>query len=107
MIRAQQAADSGDRDWVFDYPERVAIGALALLAHVDQPSSAGLRQTRKGQGRFVYIWRPNKKADPYMVVVSRPYWLSFYSRDPKRVAWVVDAAYISSCGKSNSVTRIK
>ena len=42
-----------------------------------------------------------------MVVVSRPYCLSLYSHDPKRVAWVVAAAYLSSCGKNNSVTRIK
>jgi hypothetical protein len=42
-----------------------------------------------------------------MVVVSRPYWLSSYSHDPTRVAWVVAAAYVSSCGKNNSVTRIK
>jgi hypothetical protein len=36
-----------------------------------------------------------------MVAVSRPYWLSFYSTGPKRVAWVVTAAYESSCGKHN------
>jgi hypothetical protein len=32
---------------------------------------------------------------------------SFDARDPKRVAWVVAAAYLSSCGNANSVTRIK
>jgi hypothetical protein len=42
-----------------------------------------------------------------MVVVSRPFLLSFYAKDPKRVAWVVIAAYDSSCGTTNSVTRIK
>jgi hypothetical protein len=42
-----------------------------------------------------------------MLVVSRPYWLAFYANDPKRVAWVVVAAYVYSCGKNNSVTRIK
>jgi hypothetical protein len=41
-----------------------------------------------------------------MVVVSRTYELSFYAK-ANRVAWVAIAAYRSSCGKDNSVTRIK
>ncbi len=62
---------------------------------------------RKAQGRYVYEWKPADKPETYMVVVSRPYLLAFYAHDPKRVAWVVAAAYASSCGKSNSVTRLK
>jgi hypothetical protein len=107
LIKAQQQADLGERHWVFDDPLHVATDALVRFAHVDEPSIARLKQTRKAEGRLVYEWRPNKKAETYMVVVSRPYWLSFYARDPKRVAWVVAAAYQSSCGKNNSVTRIK
>jgi hypothetical protein len=42
-----------------------------------------------------------------MVVVSRPYLLSFYAQDPGRVAWIVVAAYASTCAQNNSVTRIK
>jgi hypothetical protein len=34
-----------------------------------------------------------------MVVVSRPYWLSFYAHDPSRVAWIAVIAYESSCGQ--------
>jgi hypothetical protein len=37
------------------------------------------------------------KKESYMIVVSRPYWLSFYSKDTKKVAWVVVGAYESSC----------
>jgi hypothetical protein len=33
-----------------------------------------------------------------MVVVSRPYMLSFYAKNPKRVAWVLIGAYKMSCG---------
>jgi len=55
----------------------------------------------------VYEWTPAGKAETYMIVVSRPYLLSFYAHDPKCVAWVVSAAHLSSCGKNNSVTRIK
>jgi hypothetical protein len=107
LIKAQRQADLEEHNWVFDDPLHVATDALARFAHVDEQSIAGVKQTRKAQGRLVYEWSPGKKSETYMVVVSRPYWLSFYARDPKRVAWVVAAAYLSSCGKNNSVTRIK
>jgi hypothetical protein len=107
LMHAQQEADIGQRDWVFDDPQRVASEGLARFAKIDQSSIAGLKQTRKMQGRTVYEWSLAGKAETYMFVVSRPYWLSFYAHDPKRVAWVVVAAYVSSCGKNNSVTRIK
>ena len=61
---------------------------------------------REAQGRFVYEWKPKGKNASYMVVVSRPYWLSFFSSDPKKVSWIAIAAYESSCGKGDSVTRI-
>jgi hypothetical protein len=109
LIHAQQEADLGNRDWVFDDPQRVASDALAQFAHVEERSISGLKETRKAQGRYVYEWSPSSKAGPetYTVVASRPYLLSFYAHDAKRVAWVVAAAYVSSCGQNNAVTRIK
>jgi hypothetical protein len=107
LMRAQQQADIGERDWAFDDPRRVASDALDRVAKLDESSIAGLKQTRKTQGRIIYQWSPTGKTETYMFVVSRPYWLSFYAHDPKRVAWVVVAAYVSSCGKNNPVTRIK
>ena len=107
LIKAQQQVDLDQYGWRFDDPMHVASDALARFANIDEQSIVGLKQTRKAQGRAVYEWRPRRKAETYMLVVSRPYWLSFYAHDPKRVAWVVVAAYVSSCGKNNSVTRIK
>src|SRR5262249_19509168 len=107
LIKAQQNAETGQREWAFSDPQRVASGALARLLNIDEQSITGLAEARKVQGRFVYQWRPKAKPVSYMVVVSRPYWLSFYAKDTKRVAWVVAAAYESSCGKGNSVTRIR
>jgi hypothetical protein len=107
VIKAQQTADLGKTDWVFDDPQRVAVDALAGFAHLEVQSLSGLKEIRKAQGRHVYKWEPAGKSETYMVVVSRPYLLSFYARDPKRVAWVVAAAYLSSCGKDNTVTRNK
>jgi hypothetical protein len=107
LIKAQHDADLGGHDWVFDDPSRVASSALAQFSKTEEPSIEGLKETRKAQGRYVYEWAPAGKKETYMVVVSRPYLLSFYAHESKRVAWVVIAAYLSSCDKSNSVTRIK
>lgn len=105
LIEAQRKADLGTREWAYNDPQRVATDALAQLLKIDERAITGLSETRRAQGRFVYQWSPRAKGASYMVVVSRPYVLSFYARDPKRVAWVVIAAYKSSCGEDNSVTR--
>ena len=106
LIQAQQEAELRHHDWVFDDPRRVASDAMARFAKIEESSITGIKETRNAQGRVVYEWRPSQ-AETYMVVVSRPYWLSSYSRDPMRVAWMVVAAYVSTCDKNNSVTRIK
>jgi len=105
-IKAQQEADRGQRDWVFNDPQRVASEAIARFANVEE-SSVAPQETHKAQGRHVYEWKPADNRESYMVVVSRPYLLAFYAHDPNRVAWVVAAAYVSSCGKKNAVTRLK
>lgn len=107
LIEAQHSAELGEREWVFADPQRVASDALARLVKIDQTSIEGMKQTRTAQGRIVYEWNPTGKNLSYMVVVSRPYWLSFYSKDATKIAWVVTAAYESSCGKNNSVKRLK
>jgi hypothetical protein len=107
LIAAQRTAELGGRDWVFDDPKHVALDALAHLLQIDEASITGLKQTDKAQGRLAYEWRPGQKGVSYMVVVSRPYWLTFYSKDPKQTAWIVFAAYKSSCGEGNAVKRIR
>ncbi|MGC2248529.1 MAG: hypothetical protein WA609_18120 [Terriglobales bacterium] len=99
LIEAQRRAEYGQEGWAFDHPERVATDALGRLATMNEPI-VGLKARRKAQGRIVYEWKPTRKRLAYMIVVSRPYWLSFYARDAKRVAWVVAAAY-ESCDKRN------
>lgn len=100
-IRSQRAADAGERAWAFDSPRRVAVDFLARLLKTDDNSIQGIKQTRKSQGRIIYEWKsPRKKKVTYALVVSRPYWLSFYSRDPRHVAWIVLGAFKSACGKT-------
>jgi hypothetical protein len=94
VIEAQGKAESGDRSWAFSDPQRVASVTLAQLLKTSESAIIGIKQTRKVQGRIVYQWPARaKKGSFYMIVVSRPYWVSFYSADPRRVAWAATAAY--------------
>jgi hypothetical protein len=94
-MNAQEQAELGDRSWAFEDPQRVAAQSLAGILKMPQDSFRGLRKTRTAEGRVLYEWKPDGKRARYMIVVSRPYWLSFYSRDPEKVVWVVVAAYES------------
>ena len=105
LIEGQERAELGQRSWAFDDSRRVATEALARLTKTPEESIAGIDQTRAAQGRLIYRWRPTvgkvghkewSKAW-YMVVLSRPYWMSFYSKDPKKVAWGVMAVYEVGC----------
>jgi len=42
-----------------------------------------------------------------MVVVSRPYLLSFYAHDPRRVAWVVASADKTFCESEKPANHTK
>lgn len=107
LLNWQEHADTENEDWLYSNPRRVAAETLSKLAKVDEASLETMKLTRKAEGREVYEWKPDGKPESFLIVISRPYWLSFYSRDPNRVAWVPIAAYRSSCGEKNSVTRIK
>jgi hypothetical protein len=92
-MEAQHKAESGDEEWAFDSPLRVASVSLARLLKIPESSISGIEKTRGDQGRIVYEWHPKPKGAFYMLVVSRPYWISFYAKDSSKVAWVVTAAY--------------
>ncbi len=96
-IRAQQRADRGEEAWAFQEPRRVASDALIRLAKIQTAGPLSLKETRRSEGRIVYEWRESSESFPFMVVVSRPFWVSFYAHDPKRVAWVAIAVYRFSC----------
>jgi len=66
---------------------------LATLLKIDRQSITGMRELRNDQGRISFEWQPQGTEAKYMLVVSRPYWLSFYSHKEGKVAWVLAAAY--------------
>lgn len=93
LIELQQKAESGDRGWSFNDPQKVAIEALAKFSKTKAESIAGLEQIRQTQGSFDYKWKNKREKVEYLIVVNRPYWLSFYAKDPKKVIWTVFAVY--------------
>ncbi len=97
LLQAQHEADSGTRGWAFTDPPRVAADALANTAHLGHDAAA-MKLTHDSPGRKTYEWKSAANSKDYTVVVSRPYWLSFYAHDPNRVAWAAVIAYESSCG---------
>jgi hypothetical protein len=97
LIGAQRQAELEHNGWAFIDPQRVASDALARILKIDTTTIAGMRQKRKSQGRVLYEWKPKGKRTRYLVVASRQYWLSFYAKDPRRIAWVIIAAYEYSC----------
>ena len=97
-VKAQQTADSEASDSAFDDPKQIAADALIRLAKLDERTMVNLNETQRSQGRVIYELKADDGKATYMVVVSKPYLLSFYAKDPKRIAWVVIGAYKSSCG---------
>ena len=96
VFEIQHRAESGERAWVLDDPQKVAIDFLAQTQKTDEKAFMRISEA-KSRGRITYEWRIADKPETYMVVVSRPYWLSFYAEDEGKIAWVVIAAY-KACG---------
>ncbi len=107
VLQAQQQADHDPNSGAFENPEGVASDFLKAQLKLRLSQPLKLKEIRFAQGRIVYQWAQSGKLEDYMVVVSRPSWLSFYARDPQRVAWVLAAAYVLSCESGKQVTRIR
>jgi hypothetical protein len=105
LVQAQEKADRGEDVWTFTDPKRVAAHGLAQLLTMDE-KSIQLKLKRRAQGRFVFEWRPKKEGDYYVVVVNRPYLLSFYAKNSNRVTWVLRAVYEAGCGEDKAIRRI-
>ena len=78
---------------------RGALPAGALL-QIESGSFAALRPKSGKQGRLVDQWRAAHRNSSYMIVISRPYWLPFFSRGQTKVNWTALAAEEPWCGKT-------
>lgn len=89
-IAEQQKADHG-QTWAFADPQRVAMESLKLLYPGQLPV---LHNVKKTAARQVFRWRSGSKS--VVVVVTRPYWLSFYAAS-NSVAWVTTMIKEAGC----------
>jgi hypothetical protein len=102
-LSLQRQAESGERAWAFDDPARVAREVIARESGNSEAAIVDLKTSRTAQGRFVYTWKPKRTKTTFMVVVSRPYTLSFYAKNSQRVSWIPIAAYKAGCDRENEI----
>jgi hypothetical protein len=81
-IAEQELAETGARAWAFSDPRRVAVESLKPFYDGQAPV---LRRVIRTPARVVFLWKNGKMS--VVVVVTKPYWLSFYSKSGS-VAWV-------------------
>ena len=81
-ILEQQRSAENERSWAFTDPARVAA---------ERRPGVSLRAVSRQGGRITY------EGDAVTVVVSRPYWLTFFAANRARVAWVAVAVYETGC----------
>lgn len=100
LIKIQQSAEADPTETNFNNPQRVALQALANALKTDEKMIKP-EQIHQSQELIAYLWNPDFSKDKkYLVTLSRPYWLSFYAKDAKRVAWTVDAIQEISCSQN-------
>jgi hypothetical protein len=91
-IAEQKKADSGEAAWAFTDPQRVAVESLKPFYPGQAPV---LRSVKKTPVRQVFRWK-NGKNQVVVVVVTQPYWLSFYAASG-HVAWVSTTIKEAGC----------
>lgn len=90
-IAEQRTADTGEAAWRFTDPERVAIDSLKASYPGQAPV---LKSVKKTSARQVFRWKSGK--NKVKIVVTRPYWLSFYSTSGS-VVWVTSMIEEAEC----------
>ena len=93
-IQQQERADAGAEAWRFKDHRRVASEVLTAIASGEHMPLEKIEQTT---GRVIYRAPSSKSRNNYMVVVSRPYWLTSTAVRRNRIAWVSIAAYEYGC----------
>lgn len=90
-IARQHLAESGASSWAFDDPQRVALEALKASYKDKLPL---LKSVKATPARQVFRWKNGKTI--VTVVVTRPYWLSFYAKSGS-VAWIATMIKEAEC----------
>lgn len=107
VLDAQKKADEGDRPWAIDDPKRVALELISSDMKGKTVDPSRLKEASHREGFMEYTMDIPEWNLKYEVEVSRPAWLSFYARDPKRVAWVVLGGTARRLNEKKPMTRPK
>ena len=98
MLDAQHRAEQGDEAYAFTSDHDVAVAEMKSYVKDLKADALTLNVKSRNAYRSVYVASVQGSVDHYMIVLSRPYWLSLSAADPTKVAWVVLAAYKMPCG---------
>ncbi len=89
-LENQKLANKGNAGWMIDDPQKVATEGLLSLLNSKKKQVPKLKEIKSGKGTITYRWNPGGSEDGrYLVIVSRPYWLSFYAAHPDKVIWTI------------------
>jgi hypothetical protein len=98
MLDAQRRAEQGVEAYAFTSDHDVAVAAMKSYVKDLKAGDLTLKVKSRNTYRSVYVASVQGSADHYMIVLSRPYWLSLSAADPTKVAWVVLGSYKMPCG---------
>lgn len=90
-IEQQESAETGKSKWRFHDPKQVALEAVSPFYPGQNPVLNSVKST---PSREVFRWQNGSKG--IVVVVTRPYWLSFYA-DSDAVVWVASMIKEADC----------
>jgi hypothetical protein len=89
ILESQRKTEEGSHSWAFDDPRRVAIDLIKIDRGGKSVETSLLHETIKRYGLIEFELVQPEDRMKYSVIVSRPSWLTFYARDPNKIAWVV------------------
>ena len=93
-LAAQKQAEQPGSEWLFEDPLRVA--GESLPKYVSRKPE-DFKIYRQEGSRVLFQLPANRAHVGFLILVSRPYWLSFYAKDPARVAWVTTGMWQLHC----------
>jgi len=94
-IAEQAAADTGSRSFAFSDPRQVAVESWTSLYKDPVPVF-----TNEGSTNLQKVFRTREKNRAVVIVVTRPYWLSFFSKGDT-VAWISTTVKEADCQQKN------
>lgn len=92
VLDLQKSVESDGPAWRFDDPRRTAFDALARILKADPTRFTDVRVLQDEPGRKAYFVKAGNDKE-YVIIVNRPYYLSFFANDPQKTIWTTYVAY--------------